>query len=236
MTPRLVKPSKGGSPDTSLAMNKEGQGVLKFEDDAGGLHLTPDGLKVVGKPAFSTFENTMHFAVYMAEKSPWWQVDLIGYAKSRADWSEFIDQIIDAGTFTKGTIDQYAHLYKALPPKRRVDGVSFSHHQAVSSVEDATEQRTYLERAKREHLSVSELRQVVRKHRKVRKVLKGQASELAAAQNAITESAYVAAILCHEIPKADCKHAERVLVKVRQELEHTEALIGKLRKAQGKKP
>lgn len=230
--PKLVKPAKE-STETSLAVDRSGGHVIKFEDEDGGLFLTPDGLKTRGKPAFGSYENAMAVAVYMEEKSPFWKADLLEYAHTRADWAGFLEQVIDAGTFTKRSIDQMRYVSRAVPLSRRVEGVSFTHHAEVASLEP-DDQEKYLKRAKSEHLSASELRRVVRKERKVRKVLKGQASELAQAHDRVVEHAHEAAHLCREIPTHDCANAERLLKKARTELDRVEDAITKYRKVQGK--
>lgn len=229
--PRLMKPDAKGT--TSLGVDRAGGHVIKFEDDAGGLFLTPQGLKVRGKPAFGSYENAMAVAVYMADKAPFWKADLLEYAHKRADWQGLIDAVIDAGTFTESTVTQYRHVARSIPPERRVEGVSFSHHAEVASLEPS-DQVKLLERAKRDHLSVSDLRREVRKEKKVRRVLKGQASELATAHDRVVEHAYEAAGLCREIPLHDCANAERLITKARAELDKTEASVKHYRKVQGK--
>lgn len=231
-TPRLVRPH--GKESQSLAVDRDGDLALRFEDEDGALLLTPSGLRVRKKPSYGSFENAMAAAVYMAEKAPFWKADLLEYAHKRPDWAGLIDQVIDAGTFTKKTIDQYRYVARAVPVESRVEGLSFSHHEAVASVPDADDKKKLLEQAKREHLSVSDLKKVVRKQKKVKRVMSGQASSLSNLQHKIVEHAHEAAAFCREIPHQDCAQAEKMIEKARRELDRCEDAVAKFRTAQGK--
>lgn len=226
MKPNLVKPGVVGRVEVSAT---PGLPTIRF----GGIHLTADGVTFHGKPDFGDYENAMRCAVYLEDKAPFWKADLLEYGHKRIDWAGFLDAVVDAGTFTKSTISQYRYVARAVPAERRVEGLSFSHHEAVASL-PGSDQRGYLERAKRDHLSVSALKQVVRKSKAVRRILKGQASELANAQDAVTIAAHDAAAACKEIAADDCKHAEKKLGAARRLLDTCELAVKTLRKAQGK--
>lgn len=199
----------------------------------GGFSLAAEGLIVKGKPEFGDWEAALHAARYLEEHAGFWKADLLEYGHKRVDWASFLDAVVDAGTFTKSTVSQYRYVSRAVPVGNRVDGLSFSHHEAVASLPLA-DQRPQLERAKREHLSVSALKQAVRKSKGLRRILKGQASELAKAQDAVTVAAHDAAAACREIVADDCRQAEKTLGKARRALDGCEAAIGKLRKVQGR--
>lgn len=231
--PRLVKPADS-LPVEAVSSPIEGL-AIRFPQDSqtDAIHLVPSGVVVLGSPSFGDYEDAMRTAVYLTDKAPFWKADLIAYAYTRKDWAGLIDAVIDAGTFTRATVAQYKYVANAVPPKDRVEGLSFSHHEAVASLA-TPDKRRYLERAKREHLSVSALKQVVRKDKKVRKVLKGQASELAKAHDAVAESAFNAAHACKEIAMHDCQDGEKKIKLARRYLDACEAALVKLRKAQGK--
>lgn len=226
--PRLVKP-RGAMTVTPEVSPR----AISFASDEGGFALVESGVVITGKPAFGDWENALNLAVYLEERSPFWKADLLEYGHNRADWLPFIDAVVDASKFTESTVRQYRHIAKAVPMAQRVEGVSFSHHAEVASL-PAEDQTAYLQRAKRDHLSVSDLRATIAKERKVRRILSGQATALAKAQNAVIEHAHEAAALCRAIPHHDCHDAEKMLTKARRELERTEEALAKFRKAQGK--
>lgn len=229
MKPVLVKP--GGSLKEAAVL--AGEPAIRFGGPKDAIHLTPKGVEILGTPEFGDYENAMQTAVYLADKAPFWKADLLAYAYRRKDWAGLIDAVIDAGTFTKSTVDQYRSVANRVPPAERVEGVSFSHHEAVASL-PSSDRKRLLERSKREHLSVSSLRQLARKERKVKRILKGQASELAKAHDAVSESAWNAREACASIPLHDCQHAEKKIKLARRFLDECEAALAKYRKAQGK--
>jgi len=208
---------------------------IEFNDPDGGFSLTATGVTVSGNPAFGSWESALDLAVYMEQRSPFWKADLLVYANKRPDWGGFIDAVIDAGTFTESTVQQYRSVAKRVPAENRVEGLSFSHHEKVASL-PVEDQRKYLDKAKAEHLSVSALDRVVKKARKVKRVLSGQATELAKAYDAVVEAAHEAAEFCREIPAHDAKDAERKIGRAIAALSKCDTALVKLRKAQGKKP
>lgn len=229
--PRLIKKGVAASP---VVTPEPSPRALTFASDDGGFSLTSTGVVVTGKPIFGDWESALNLAVYLEERSPFWKADLLEYGHTRADWLPIIDAVVDASKFTESTVRQYRHIAKAVPMADRVDGLSFSHHAEVAAL-PAEDKRPMLERAKREHLSVSALRQVVRKARKVRRILKGQASELAKAQERVIECAHEAAALCREIAAHDCQKAEALIGKARRKIDQCEEAVTKFRTVQGKK-
>ncbi len=198
----------------------------------GGLSLTGDGLVVEGKPKFTDWRDAINATVYLEEKTPRWSAALLAYGRKREDWAQWIDQVIDSGTFTKRTVDQYVYVHNNTLPEDWVDGVSFSHHAAVVALPSA-DKRILLRKAKTDHLSVSELLSEVRKVRHV-KILKGQASELAKAQDRVARYAEHAIEACRGITRDDCKKAERMITHARRALDSCEAALVVFRKAVGK--
>ncbi len=199
----------------------------------GGIHLTVDGVQFHGKPDFDDFDSALSCAKYMGEKAPFWEADLLAYAATRPDWEGILDAVVDAGRFTKRTIDQMRYVSKNVPPEERVEGLSFSHHEAVAALPSG-DKRIMLTKAKRDHLSVAELKQAVRKV-KHKKILKGQASELATASEKVRDLAWDAVTACKEIAKDDAKNAMKWIKTARRALDETEAAVLLLYKAQGRK-
>lgn len=228
MKPRLVKPSSAVSVTAEVTPRD-----IRFESDEGGLYLTATGLVIKGKPLFGDWENALIMADEMERRSPFWKADLLAYAYKRPDWEGLIDAVIDAGRFTEATVRQYRSLSARVPRSDRVEGLSLSHHEAVAAL-PSEDKRELLTKAKREHLSVSALKQVVRQSRKVKRVLKGQASELAKAHDAVVQHAHEAAEHCQAIPRHDCKDAEKLIAKAIRALERTSDALDAYRKAQGK--
>lgn len=225
--PRLVKPVK-----TSVEVEVSPRSI-DFEGEDGTIVLGTSGIVVRGKPEFGVADRALDFARYMEERAPFWKADLLEYMHGRADWLPFLEAVIDSGSFTKATIDQYRYISRSVPKANRVEGLSLAFHGEVAAL-PADEQKPILEDAKSNHWSLSELRSKVRKRRKVKKLLRGQASDLAKAQDAVTEAAHEAAHLCREIPMHDCANSERLLAKARAQLEKVESAIEKYRRAQGK--
>lgn len=199
----------------------------------GGLKLGADGLTVIGKPPFSDFEQAMRAAKYLEFHSTWWVADLLEYGHSRADWEGLIDAVVDAKDFTASTVSQYRYVAKSVPAHDRVEGLTFSHHEAVAAL-PPPDKRYYLAKAKDEHLSVSALKSVIRKERHTTKIISGQASELAKAHHDIAVTARDAQLSCREIPHQDAQHAEQKITEARAALDACEDAVAALRKIQGK--
>lgn len=228
--PRLVKPAGKVSGGGLVPAAASTLPAIKF----GGIHLTADGVQFHGKPEFGDYESAMRCAVYLEDKAPFWKADLLEYGHKRADWAGLIDAVVDAGTFTKSTISQYRYVARAVPAEERVEGLSFSHHEAVAPL-PSSDKRHYLAKAKREHLSVSALKQVIRREKPIKRVLKGQASEMAKAHDAVASAAYDAAAACREIPQHDCKDAEKKIKEARRYLDQCETAVERLRRVAGGK-
>lgn len=199
----------------------------------GAFRLTADGLVVHGKGEFGDWSDAVAATEYLETKSPWWLADLLEYAHKRPDWEGLIDSVIDAGTFTKRTVEQKRWVSRNVPAEDRVEGLSFAHHEAVAALPSG-DKKIFLKKAKTEHLSVAELKATVRKV-KHRKILRGQASELAVLQTKVADLAWDAVDACKAIAREDAKHAEKSIKLARRLLDECESAVTKLRKAQGKK-
>lgn len=199
----------------------------------GGIHLTADGVTFHGKPEFGDWSAALNAADYLEQRSPFWKARLFEYAYTRPDWEHLIDQVIDAERYTKRTVDQMRYVARNVRPEEEVPGLSFSHHEAVAALPSG-DKRHLLTKAKRDHLSVAELKTEVRRVRSV-KLLKGQASELEKASERVRAAAWDAALACREISHNECAKAEKKIAAARRALDHCEAAVKALRKAQGKK-
>lgn len=207
--------------------------AIRFGDLADSFALTATGVVVTGEPTYGDLEAALEFADEMEKRSPFWKGDLLNYAYSRVDWQGSIDAIVDRWALTPETLDNYRSVAKRVPAERRVRELSYGHHEAIASKPEA-EQAEYLARAQKEHLTVSKLKQVVSKEKRVRKILSGQASALAKAQNAVIEHAHEAAAHCRAIAHHDCHEGEKMIAKARRELDRAEEALLRFRKAQGK--
>lgn len=199
----------------------------------GAFHLTIDGLRVHGKAELSDFVKALNTAVVLEQSAPFWKADLFAYAEKRKDWEGLLDSIIDSEKFALSSVYEYRRVAKAIPPENRVDGVSFGHHQAVAAL-PVIDQQHLLKKAKSHHLSVSQLKHEARKLR-TRKILKGQAAELAKLETEARDHAWEAAAACRAIMRDDGKQAIQQIKIARRALDACEEAIGKLRKAQGRK-
>jgi hypothetical protein len=225
--PRLVKPATV-SVEAEITPR-----ALKFEGEAGGFFLDAKGMTVHGEPEIASWEQALDAARYLNRHAGVWEADLLEYGFSRPDWSGVVEAIVDATKWTAATVKQYRWFARSVPRSNRVDGLGIAYLGAVASV-PREDQKEYLDRAKREHLSVLELKAIVRKEKPVKRILKGQASALAKAHDKVAELAHEAASLCREISQHDCQDAEKKLTKARRVLDDCEAAVKAFRKAQGK--
>lgn len=226
--PRLVKPTTG-SVESSITLK-----AIPFRGSAGSIYLDGPAVHIHERPDYGDWEAAMLFAMHAEEHSPKWVAQLLEYASTRPDWGDIIDAVLDSGRFKSlKVIDEYRRVARAFK-NGWVEGASFGHHQKVASQSTYEDRVEYLKRAKTEGLTASQLGQVVQKEKKVKRVLQGQASDLAKAHDAVAEAAYEAASLCREIPLHDCANAERIVKKVRTQLDRVDTAIERYRKAQGK--
>ncbi len=183
----------------------------------GGFQLTATGLAVRGRPAFEHFESAFEFALYAEERAGLWLADLLVYARSRPEWKELIGHLITAERLTAATVSKYLSVGKKVPPERRVEGLGIGHVLEVTALRPS-DQTEMLQAAKDGHWSTSKLRREVRRSRQTR-ILSGQASEVAAAQQKVREAAWEAREACTAITADDCQHAEVEIANARRHLD-----------------
>lgn len=200
----------------------------------GPFHLTDVGLVVKGKPTFDEFHGALDAVRRMHEGSGLWLADLLVYAEKRPDWAGLIDAVIDSETLTEGSVRTYRSVAKSVPAERRVAGVGFGHVQQVASL-DPEEQTAWLVKARDEGWTVDETRRAIREHRSTR-VLNGQATDLAAAEKAIGDAAWLASMECRAVIHDHCGKAEDKITAARKHLDLCEKHVNTYRKLMGKKP
>lgn len=135
--------------------------------------LTDTGLEVSGQPTFAEHESVGEFIRRVHKASPWWVVDWLAYAESRAEWRERREQLVDAGVYAEKTIRNMEYIGRRLPKSRRRDNIDFTLHAEVASLEPA-EQEEFLDRVEEEGLSRIELRKEIRAHKRTA-IIEGQA-------------------------------------------------------------
>lgn len=140
----------------------------------GPYRLTNTGLEVHGRPSLSEHQACGDFIERVEKASAWWAADWIAYGESRADWAEAIDALVDIDKFSEATVNQYRYVAKNVPPSRRLEGVSFSVHSEVASL-DARDQGAWLEKARLNGWTQREIRSEIRAAKRT-KVIDGQAA------------------------------------------------------------
>lgn len=80
-------------------------------------------------------------------------------------YGDRFDQIADVTGYDSGTLRNYASIAGQIPPQRRNDALSWSHHAAVAVIKDPELQDRLLQRAASERLTVDKLKTEVRAFR-----------------------------------------------------------------------
>lgn len=103
-----------------------------------------------------------HLLSLIENARQWWWGDWIVYGEGHygEDYAQFVD---DLG-IALHTLQNWAYVSRAIPPSRRRDTLSWSHHAEVASL-PPNEQEKWLERAEREKMSRSALRAAIRASR-----------------------------------------------------------------------
>jgi hypothetical protein len=117
--------------------------------------ITPTSLRL---PADLDYEQAEMIGRYLGafrDATAWWLGDYI--IQTEELFGERSYQLSEATGRSPETLKVFAWVARAIPPARRRDGLSFSHHQTVAKHEPP-EQKRLLDLAERERLSVHELR------------------------------------------------------------------------------
>lgn len=200
----------------------------------GGFTLTAVGVDVVGRPKFEHFESAFEFSLYAEERAGLWLADLLVYLRSRPEWKALAAHVVTAERLTAASVQTYLSVGKRVPPERRVEGLGIGHVIEVAHVRPS-EQKELLEQAKENHWSTNRLRQEVRKAKRTTRILKGQSSEIAAAEALVHDAAMAAKVACAAIPNDDYKWAETNIAVARQALTDCDVALKALRKLTGVK-
>jgi N6-adenosine-specific RNA methylase IME4 len=135
--------------------------------------LTETGMEVEGKPSFSDYQGVGDFISRAVKSSNWWAVDWLKYGRSRPDWKERLDALLDVTQYSEETARKLRYLGENLASERRRADVDFSAHIEVAPL-PPREQEHWLEEAASRGLSTRELRAEIRAAART-KVIAGQA-------------------------------------------------------------
>ena len=97
--------------------------------------LVPTGLQVVGLPSLEEWTHVGQDLFRLANTSTWAIGDWLVHGEGRGDWGEMYAQAIDLTQKSYDTLVQCARVSKAFEPVARYRNLSWSHHQAVVSLE-----------------------------------------------------------------------------------------------------
>lgn len=141
------------------------QGAANLPAVTGGIpgRTTPVSLHLPrGLPA-TEWSRVLTLLGLIGRGSQWWIGDAIVYGEDTfgEDYAQYVE---DAG-YKPNTLVNLAWVARSVAPERRVEGLSWSHHEAVAGL-DADEQERWLDRAAvgddREAWTVSRLREEIR--------------------------------------------------------------------------
>ena len=121
--------------------------------------LTPIGLEVTGQPTFPEWEECGTFLRRAEGAVQWWIGDWINYGEKA--YGEKYRAAIETTGFEEATLRVYASVARNVEMLIRINSVSFAIHQLVAPLEP-NQQVYWLARAANEHLTVAELRQLLR--------------------------------------------------------------------------
>lgn len=120
-------------------------------------------LSVIGTPTIEEWEQCGVWLSTIRESIHWWIADWVNYGERMfgEDAAQGISARIDGAANATGwkpeTIAQYARVGRQVPPERRREGVSWSHHREVADL-TPEKQTEWLDRVEREDMSTDRLR------------------------------------------------------------------------------
>lgn len=124
-----------------------------------GVELRRSGLLFTSKQSFSMWEQTGAKLFSYADSSTWWIADWLVYGES--EFHDRYEEAINRTSLSYQTLRNYAWVARRFPLHRRHQGLSFSHHFEVVSLEQS-EQEYWLRKAERLRWSRNRLRGEVR--------------------------------------------------------------------------
>lgn len=146
----LVKPSKQGE-------LFDGAVILPY--------ASPTGLSITDAITIEQWAQLGGYLAVTHRAQSWWVGDWLLYSNN-FDENQCI-QIAEALQFADQTLLNYRSIAAAYLPSERMDGLSFAHHSAAAYIKKP-ERKKLLERARKEHWNIKELRQAVKSLRKTR--------------------------------------------------------------------
>lgn len=116
-----------------------------------GFTLGRTGVLIDGKPTREEWDQAMEAVQCASSASMWWIGDMLNYGY--ATWGEASFD----GKYSQQTLYQAKWVAEKVPISRRLETLSFGHHDAIASL-PAREQKRWLSKAEKQGLSVSALR------------------------------------------------------------------------------
>lgn len=139
----------------------------------GSFVLTETEMEVHGQPSFGEFQGVGDFISRSVKSAGWWAADWLKYGRSRADWKEKLDALLDVTQYSEETARKLRYLGENVSSERRRPDVDISAHIEVASL-SPREQTKWLEKTAEHGWSVRELRSEIRAAART-KVIAGQA-------------------------------------------------------------
>jgi hypothetical protein len=136
-------------------MSKEIAKIGVVELSIPGVEITDTELRMPDNIAWDDYTRLAHFIDPVSDAWQWWAADYV--AKGEQVFSQLYPQAITL--FKKiqpSTLKSYASVSRKVPPSRRRNDLTFSHHRAVTKLK-AAEQRQMLKRAAEGNWSAKEL-------------------------------------------------------------------------------
>ena len=132
------------------------------DQERGGFRFRGRSVEIVGRPTIKGFQDALGLASEMHESSPYWIGALVSYGEDREDWKQKIDQAMGVTKLARHTLLNLAALYRNSTEETRALAPSPGHLDVVTKLPPA-EQRKWLDQARREELTVRELRRGIRR-------------------------------------------------------------------------
>ena len=123
--------------------------------------LVPTGLQVVGLPSLEEWTHVGQDLFRLANTTTWAIGDWLVHGEGRGDWGEMYAQAVDLTQKSYDTLVQCARVSRAFAPGARYRNLSWSHHQAVLSLEPDARQ-TILQHAEDQQWTRDDVREHVR--------------------------------------------------------------------------
>lgn len=111
-----------------------------------GFELRQTAAVAIGTPSLKEWQAAFELASASSESSPYWVGDLLGYAESRAEWKERLDQAMSYTGLSRQRLIDLGYLCRHVEPDVRALAPSVEHARAVAPL-PPKEQRRWLRQA-----------------------------------------------------------------------------------------